>query len=98
MKVGFSRFCEIRPRNVFTAGACATHSICVCSSHKNIKLMLSNLNELPAASSTEVTSYKDCLSRIISYVILHYQNVTSDTVNTVLVNKTKSRCLQIRLN
>jgi hypothetical protein len=67
VKVGFLKFCEIRPRNIVTAGACATHSVCVCSIHKNLKLTLigNKLKELTAGSSTEITSYKDCLSCII---------------------------------
>jgi hypothetical protein len=66
VKVEFSKFCEIRPRNIVTAGACGTHSVCICSTHQNVKLMLPGckLKELTAGSSTEITSYKDCLSRI----------------------------------
>jgi hypothetical protein len=70
VKVGFYKFCEIRSRNTVTAGACGAHSVCVCSTHQNVKLMLieSKLKELTAGSSTEITSYKDCH---VSYAILH---------------------------
>jgi hypothetical protein len=58
-RVRFSKFCEIRPWNI--VAACGTHSVCSCSTHKNVKLMLigSKLKELTVGTSTEVTSYKD---------------------------------------
>jgi hypothetical protein len=64
IKVGFSKFCEIRSRYIITAEACDSNA-CVCSTHQNVKLMLigSKLKELTAASSTEITSYK--MSHII---------------------------------
>jgi hypothetical protein len=64
MKVGFSKFCEIRPRNIVTFRVCGTNSVCVCSTHQNVKLMLirSKLKELTAGFSDEITSCKHCLS------------------------------------
>ena len=32
-KVGFSNFCELRPRECLLAGASGTHSVCVCTIH-----------------------------------------------------------------
>lgn len=37
-KIGFSTFCEIRPRNVVIAGACDTYSVCLYIAH--IKLQI----------------------------------------------------------
>ena len=66
-KVGISKFCELRPRNVITAGASGTHSICVCSIHQNVKLMLigSRIKDLTAGFHYELNSYKHCLSQLI---------------------------------
>lgn len=39
-KIGFSTFASLRPKHCILAGGCGTHSICVCSIHQNIKLMI----------------------------------------------------------
>ena len=42
--VGFSKFCELRPRWCITVGAKGMHSaVCVCEYHQNIKLLLDSL-------------------------------------------------------
>ena len=48
-KVGFSKFAELRPRHCVLAGASGTHSVCVCTIHQNVKLMMYNvrLSTLP---------------------------------------------------
>ena len=38
-KVGFTKFTELRPKNVVLAGASGTHSVCVHTIHQNVKLM-----------------------------------------------------------
>lgn len=40
IKIGFSKFCTLRPPNCVLAGSSGTHSICVCSYHQNVKLLL----------------------------------------------------------
>lgn len=40
VKVGFSKFCGLRPKNCVLAGASGTHCVCVCCAHENVKLML----------------------------------------------------------
>jgi hypothetical protein len=40
VKVGFSKFASLHPRNCIMAGASGTHSVCVCTIHQNVKLML----------------------------------------------------------
>ena len=42
MKIGFSKFSELRPKNVVLPNASGTHSVCVCTYHQNFKLMLEN--------------------------------------------------------
>lgn len=33
LKIGFSKFAELRPRYCVLAGASGTHSVCVCTIH-----------------------------------------------------------------
>ena len=40
LKVGFSRFAQLRPRECILAGASGTHTVCVCQIHQNAKLMI----------------------------------------------------------
>ena len=40
LKIGFSNFAELRPKNCIIAGASGTHSVCVCTAHQNIKVMI----------------------------------------------------------
>ena len=37
--VWFSTFAMLTPKEYVLAGSCGTHSVCVCSLHKNAKLM-----------------------------------------------------------
>jgi hypothetical protein len=39
-KIGFSKFAELRPKQCVLAGASGTHSVCVCTIHQNVKLMM----------------------------------------------------------
>lgn len=54
LKVGFSKFAQLRPKWCVLAGPHGTHTVCVCSIHQNVKLMISGA-KLPH-------SYKDLLS------------------------------------
>lgn len=38
--IGFSLFASLRPKNCVLAGASGTHTVCVCSIHQNVKLMI----------------------------------------------------------
>lgn len=40
INIGFSKFCTLRPKWCILAGAAGTHSVCVCSIHQNVKLLL----------------------------------------------------------
>ena len=55
--VDFSKFAELRPKHCILAGASGTHSVCVCTIHQNIKLMLHALKLL-----SPFTTYQDCLA------------------------------------
>ena len=58
-KVGFSKFAELRPKHCVLAGASGTHTVCVCTIHQNVKLMLL------AAKVPQVPTYHDCLSKML---------------------------------
>ena len=66
LKIGFSKFCELRPKYCILAGASGTHSICVCTTHQNAKLMISQckVKEL-VEGEKPIKSYK----YIMKYVV-----------------------------
>ena len=43
-KVGFSKFCSLRPRWYISVGSSGTHSVCVCTSHQNAQLLVHAAN------------------------------------------------------
>lgn len=67
LKIGFSKFCELRPKNIILAGASGSHNVCVCAIHQNVKLMLigAKMKELSADQDFNLSSYKHCLSWMI---------------------------------
>ena len=38
--IGFSKFAELRPKKCVLAGESGTHSVCVCTIHQNVILMM----------------------------------------------------------
>ena len=44
LKIGFSKFAELRPKQCVLAGSSGTHCVCVCTIHQNVKLMLNKLH------------------------------------------------------
>ena len=40
IKLGFSKFCSLRPKWCILAGTAGTHSVCVCVIHQNMKLLV----------------------------------------------------------
>ena len=66
-KVGFSKFAELRPKHCILAGASSTHSVCVCTIHQNVKLMMlgGKLPDLMEQSDIPLTTYHNCLASII---------------------------------
>eukprot|EP00112_Aurelia_sp_Birch-Aquarium-sp1_P018720 Seg4505.3 transcript_id=Seg4505.3/GoldUCD/mRNA.D3Y31 product="hypothetical protein" protein_id=Seg4505.3/GoldUCD/D3Y31 len=41
INIGFSTFCSLRPKWCILVGRSGTHSVCVCTIHQNVELMLS---------------------------------------------------------
>jgi hypothetical protein len=44
MKIGISKFCQLRPKWCVTVGQPGTHSVCVCCIHQNPLLLLDAMN------------------------------------------------------
>ena len=57
VKIGFSKFCSLRPKWCVLAGASGTHSVCVCSMHQNAVL-------LTDAVDWDFT-YKDLMEKVV---------------------------------
>ncbi|KAL5518045.1 hypothetical protein EMCRGX_G003713 [Ephydatia muelleri] len=63
LKVGFSRFAQLRPRECILAGASGTHTVCVCQIHQNAKLMMVG-SKLEKLYNGEVNHYRHCLAKM----------------------------------
>jgi hypothetical protein len=60
-KIGLSKFCALRPLECITVGCRGTHSVCVCTIHQNVKLMV---HALPVLADPKV-SYKDLMQKLV---------------------------------
>ena len=56
LKVGFSKFAQLRPKECIIAGGSGTHSVCVCTIHQNIKLMMAG-SRLESLTQGEIKHY-----------------------------------------
>ncbi|KAJ4446093.1 hypothetical protein ANN_12785 [Periplaneta americana] len=67
IKISFSKFAELRPKECILPGANGSHSVCVCTNHENVKLLIdgANIPLLTSNSSVVVNNYKDALSHIL---------------------------------
>ena len=59
LKIGFSKFAELRPKHCILAGASGTHAVCVCMIHQNVKLMMLELQ------LSHIPTYHHCLAKIM---------------------------------
>ena len=66
VNIGFSKFCALRPKWCVLAGSKMTHSVCVCSAHQNVVLLVD-------AMDWDLT-YKDLMELTLSYLKYSYQN------------------------
>lgn len=65
VKVGFSKFADLRPKHCVLAGSSGTHSVCVCAIHQNFKLSFEGaIKKVPSRSDSEpdLEHYRDCLN------------------------------------
>ena len=67
MRIGFSKFAMLRPKECVLAGASGTHFVCVCRIHNNVKLMMYGSRIAEATENLEVT-------------LKHYANVFALTI------------------
>ena len=44
LKISFSKFASLRPKWCITVGPKGTPSVCMCTAHQNVKLLLSSVN------------------------------------------------------
>ena len=44
VNVGFSKFCALRPKWCVLVGSEMTHSVCICSVHQNIVLLVDSMD------------------------------------------------------
>ena len=57
VKIGFSKFCTLRPKWCVIVGSSGTHLVCVCTTHQNTILLADALN-------WEV-AYKDLVNKVV---------------------------------
>ena len=62
VKIGFSKFSELRPKWVKTVNHSGIHSVCLCQYHQNVKLLVS---VIPGNFE-----YKDILSKVVCNIDL----------------------------
>ena len=66
-RIGFSKFASSRPKHCILAGTSGTHSVCVCTYHQNVKLMIhgAKLGEMVGTDSSLFKSYDHCIAQAI---------------------------------
>ena len=77
INIVFSKFCTLRPKWCILVGSKLTHSICVCSAHQNIVLLVD-------AMDWDLT-YKDLIKKIVynpesNKCIMHWRKSCPGTV------------------
>lgn len=65
-KIGFSKFAMLRPRECILAGSGGTHSVCVCTVHQNVKLMLQG-SKIALLSQNEFPTYSSLIEKIVCF-------------------------------
>ncbi|KYN18869.1 hypothetical protein ALC57_08809, partial [Trachymyrmex cornetzi] len=65
--LSFSKFAQLRPKHCILMGAAGTHSVCVCTLHQNVKLMLDAINVKYLSQQTDkpIADSKDSLQQIM---------------------------------
>ena len=68
-KIGFSKFASLRPRECVLAGASGTHSVCACTIHNNVKLMMagSMMNKRTANEEIPLKHYSHAIAKTMCY-------------------------------
>ena len=66
VKVGFSTFASLRPKECVLAGSSGTHTVCACTHHQTTKLLFIG-SKLSVLSHGAFTHYRHCLAAIMSW-------------------------------
>ena len=61
--VGFSKCADPQPNPCILAGASATHPLCVCTIHQNVKLMMLGVHDLTAYIDVPHSTYHNCSTK-----------------------------------
>lgn len=68
-KIGFSKFAELKPPECVLAGDSGTHSVCVCTIHQNVKLIVDNTRikemDLFEKNKESTVTYRDFLNELL---------------------------------
>lgn len=64
INIGFSKFSLLKPKYCVQLGSSGTHSVCVCTIHQNLKIMMANINFDEITDNT-FKNYKDCISFVL---------------------------------
>ena len=64
-KIGFSKFVELRPTHCVLGGASSANSVCVCTIHQNVKLMIQSAKQCGLSNEESFTTYQDCIAKVI---------------------------------
>ena len=64
-KIGFSKFCELRPKWCITVNSFGMHSVCVCQIHQNIKPQTHAIPHANVDRKADPTDYKYLLSLMV---------------------------------
>lgn len=59
IKIGFTKFTQLRPKDCILAGPTGTHNVCVCMIHENVRLMCKSI-----AKITGIRDGKEYLNKI----------------------------------
>lgn len=67
VKIGLTKFVQLRPVHCVLAGSSGTHNVCVCVHHENVKLMLeaAALETVTKNSKLSLKNYHDCIQAIV---------------------------------
>ena len=72
IKIGSSKFAELQPKQCVLAGSAGTYSVCVCTIHQNVKLMMigTKLGKLTENDNTTLVHCNRSQCRIVRHCVI----------------------------
>lgn len=64
LKLGFTKFTELRPKECILADHCGSHNVCVCKVHQNFKLMFQQALK-SISQDFSISSYHELLNEML---------------------------------